>query len=82
MPDILVRNLDEATASYWKDRARTNGRSLQAEIADYLGAAALLEAADREEKRQKFWEWAADFKSRLGPDSTDSAELRHEGQRG
>jgi len=32
MPEVLVRNLDEAVVEQLKARARSNGRSLQAEL--------------------------------------------------
>lgn len=40
MPEVLVRNLDEAVVERLKDRARGNGRSLQAELKLILEQAA------------------------------------------
>jgi len=40
MSDVLVRNLDEAVVEQLKDRARSNGRSLQAELKLILEQAA------------------------------------------
>lgn len=51
MPDILIRNVDDATLTKLKQRAKRHGRSLQAEarmILEHVGAAedvALLIAA-------------------------------------
>ncbi len=36
MAQVLIRGLDEKTVERWKARAKANGRSLQAEIKDYL----------------------------------------------
>lgn len=43
MADILVRNIDAAVVERLKQRARRNGRSLQAEVALVLEAAANAE---------------------------------------
>lgn len=40
MPEVLVRNLDESTVEQLKTRARTSGRSLQAELKLILEQAA------------------------------------------
>ncbi|MHB1556092.1 MAG: FitA-like ribbon-helix-helix domain-containing protein [Isosphaeraceae bacterium] len=40
MPEVLVRNLDETVVEQLKDRARGNGRSLQAELKLILERAA------------------------------------------
>jgi antitoxin FitA len=40
MPEVLVRNLDEAVVEHLKDRARGNGRSLQEELKLILEQAA------------------------------------------
>jgi antitoxin FitA len=40
MPEILVRNVDEAVVQQIESRARTNGRSLQAELKLILEQAA------------------------------------------
>jgi len=42
MPDILIRNLDQALVERLKDRAQQNGRSLQAEVTAILEAQAEL----------------------------------------
>ncbi|MGI8926903.1 MAG: FitA-like ribbon-helix-helix domain-containing protein [Tepidiformaceae bacterium] len=81
MPNILVRDVDAETADYWKRRARLKGRSVQAELADYLRDAALAALAEREAAHRDFWAWADAFRAEIGPDLTDSAILRHEGRR-
>ena len=45
MPEVLVRNLDEAVVEQLKARARGNGRSLQAELKLILEQAARPEPA-------------------------------------
>jgi plasmid stability protein len=45
MPEVLVRNLDEAVVEQLKNRARGNGRSLQAELKLILEHAARPESA-------------------------------------
>lgn len=45
MPEVLVRNLDEAVVEQLKTRARGNGRSLQAELKLILEQAARPEAS-------------------------------------
>ena len=40
MPTLTIRDLDEATSSTIKDRARQNGRSMEAEVRIILGDAA------------------------------------------
>lgn len=36
MPDILIRNVDPRAAAYWKKRANEAGRSLQAELKEFI----------------------------------------------
>lgn len=36
MPDVLIRNIDEAILNNWKERAERNNRSLQAELKSHL----------------------------------------------
>ncbi len=40
MPQVLIRDLDITTVKRLKERARRNGRSLQAELKDILSRAA------------------------------------------
>jgi hypothetical protein len=49
MPDVLIRDLDQAVLDELKASAKENGRSLQAEIHEVLrGAARLRKAWTRE----------------------------------
>ena len=78
MPDLLVPDLDDATMDGLKERARHNGRSLQAE------ARALLEAAappryTREEVPAVCRFWQSRFAGRT---PSDSAELIREDRDG
>ena len=47
MGDILIRNLEDEVVEAWKQRAATNGRSLQAELHEELGK--LLKAQRRDD---------------------------------
>lgn len=78
MRDVLVRNLDEAVVERLKERARREGRSLQAELKW------LLEQAARPEKpsRSAYRALAEEVRSTLtGRPQTDSAELLNEDRR-
>jgi plasmid stability protein len=58
MAQILIRGLSEQTVARWKARAKANGRSLQAEIKEFLEQEARLDplAARRlVERLQKSW---------------------------
>ena len=46
MPDVLVRNLDAEVLAQLKASARSNGRSLQAEIHDVLRRASTRNLAE------------------------------------
>jgi plasmid stability protein len=73
MAQILVRDLEPAVVERLKERARCNGRSLQAEVAQIL----------REEARKLTIEEARALSERwharlAGRTFSDSAELIHE----
>ena len=36
MAQILIRNLNESTKTYWQRRAKRNGRSMEAELREML----------------------------------------------
>ncbi len=58
MAQILIRGLDERTVAMWKARAKANGRSLQAEVKDFLERETSLDpAAARRmvEELQRSW---------------------------
>ena len=72
MPDVLVRNLDEATLDRLKARAQDGGRSLQAELKMILEAAARGVVTDR----ATFRALADQIRRELGPGPhSESAEL-------
>lgn len=69
MGQILVRNLDPAVVERLKTRARRNGRSLQAEVAEIL-----QEASSRltmTEARALSEQWHARLAGRTFSDSTE-----------
>jgi antitoxin FitA len=73
MPDVLVRDLDEATLAQLKDRASGNGRSLGMELK------LILEQAARQCNMAKAREMAEQMTQRLSDRShTDSAQLLRE----
>ncbi|CAN5237454.1 hypothetical protein BH23GEM4_BH23GEM4_15500 [soil metagenome] len=72
MAQVLVRNLDSETVDKLKDRARRNGRSLQAEAKTILETAA-------GRRREDFWKLADELREEIGPrPHTDSTELVRE----
>ena len=72
MPEVLVRNLDEAVLEQLKARALGNGRSLQAELKLILEQAARVGVVDRATYRAL----ADRVRRELGPGPhSDSAEL-------
>jgi plasmid stability protein len=74
MPEVLVRNLDEAVVEQLKDRARSNGRSLQAELKLILEQAALRESS--RPSRGEYRVLADRVRATLGDrPQTDSAAL-------
>lgn len=74
MAQVLVRNLQDKVVARLKKRAKTRGRSLQAEVKTILEEAAKEEFAD-------FWKEAERIRERLkrsGKKFSDSAELIRE----
>jgi plasmid stability protein len=53
MAQVLVRNLGDATVERLKRRARSHGRSLQAELHDILERAARTDIADARRAAEK-----------------------------
>lgn len=79
MPDVLVRNLDEAVVEQLKARAQEHGRSLQAELKRIIEEAARPEAKplSRAESRAL----AARIRAMIGDrPQTDSGVLQAEGR--
>ena len=75
MAQILVRNLDEGVVKKLKERAKENGRSLQAEVTIILER----EAEQPKLNLQALRKVADDICSRFnGREFTDSAELIRE----
>ena len=69
MAQVLIRDLDPDTVEALRERARRNGRSLEAELRQILG-----EAAHR--SRSDFWLAAERLRKRTrGRQRTDSTEL-------
>jgi plasmid stability protein len=74
MPELLVRHLDEAVVARLKERARANGRSLQAELKRILEEAARPGAGAV--TRAGYRELAERVRASLGDrPQSDSAEL-------
>jgi plasmid stability protein len=72
MAQILVRNLDEAVVQKLKERARREGRSLQAEVCGILARAAEEPPPmDMAEARRLMAEIRSRFKGRTFPDSAE-----------
>ncbi|MFQ5808611.1 MAG: hypothetical protein ACE5JM_03240 [Armatimonadota bacterium] len=71
MAQILVRNLDDALVAKLKERAKQNGRSLQAEAKMILEEAASKPKVDAETARKMIEEIRARFKGRDFPDSVE-----------
>lgn len=72
MPDVLVRDLDEAVLKHLKAAAKAHGRSLQAEIHAVLERAGVLSLA---ETRRVSTQWLKRLRS---SSHTDSAALIRE----
>jgi antitoxin FitA len=74
MAQVLVRNLEDKVVARLKKRAKTRGRSLQAEVKTILEEAAQEESGD-------FWKEADRIRERLkrsGKQFSDSADLIRE----
>ncbi len=73
MAQVLIRGLEEKTIQALKERARRNGRSLQAELKRIIEEQAAMDAE---------WDAWLDEADRIaalaGPQKTDSAELIRE----
>jgi len=69
MAQVLVRNLGNATVERLKRRARSHGRSLQAELHDILERAARTDIADARRTAEQIRRKLVDR------EHTDSAEL-------
>jgi plasmid stability protein len=67
MPNVLIRDLDEAILSRLKAAAKIHGRSLQAEIHDILQRASVLSLA---ETRRLSTEWLKRLRASAQADST------------
>lgn len=61
MPQLTVRNLDDAIYEALKARAKRNHRSLEAEAREVLSRAA------RDEQREEFLRWAAELREEIRP---------------
>jgi antitoxin FitA len=68
MAQILIRNLDDEIVARLKERARRQGRSLEAEARVILTQAAGLGFHDA---RQLMRQWHRKLRDRALPDSTD-----------
>ena len=74
MPEVLVRNLDEAVVEVLKSRARRHGRSLQGELKLILEQAARADRA--RPSRAEYRALAAQVRDALGDrPQSDSADL-------
>lgn len=72
MPDVLVRGVDEKVLESLKEKAKENGRSLQAELQIILQRAAERKTLDARETARRIREALA------GREFSDSAELLRE----
>jgi len=71
MAQILVRNLDEGVVARLKERAKEEGRSLQAEVRMILEEAASQRRVDAEAAWRLVDEIRERFKGRKFPDSAE-----------
>jgi len=71
MPQILVRDLDPEVVEKLKHLAKSNKRSLQAEVKDILTREATTPTLDRKQTLQKVLECSELFAGRAFPDSAD-----------
>ncbi len=74
MPQLLIRNLDEAVVEKLKQNATSNHRSLQAEVQQILENAARVNTSN-------FWENAAQVREKLQNYTTtfsDSSDMIRE----
>jgi len=63
MSQILVRNLSPATVQRLKERARSNKRSLEAEVRSILDATAMRIVLREEDQSPEFRQFEADMAS-------------------
>lgn len=68
MPQVLIREVDQAVVDRLKDRAKRNGRSLEAELRLVLADAAKLTPS---EFLEEVGEIQKRFAGRVFPDSAD-----------
>jgi plasmid stability protein len=76
MPDVLVRDVDTTVLESLKESAKSNGRSLQAELQIILTRAAERKGLDGQEVARRIRE------SLVGREHTDSVELLREAREG
>lgn len=67
MPDVLVRDLDEAVVNRLKERAASQGRSLQSELQQILTDAA------GQKTTEEFRRWAEGWRARLADRQHDDS---------
>ncbi len=72
MPDVLVRGVDESVLESLKEKAKENGRSLQAELQIILTHAAERKTLDAQETARRIREALS------GREHTDSVQLLRE----
>ncbi len=72
MPDVLVRGVDENVLESLKEKAKENGRSLQAELQIILQRAAEVKTLNAQETARRIREALA------GREHTDSVQLLRE----
>jgi antitoxin FitA len=76
MPEVLVRNLDEAVVEQLKSRARESGRSLQAELKIILEQAARPAPTPTRLSRAAYLALANQIRSAIGDrPQADSAAM-------
>ncbi len=71
MAQILVRNLDDEVVKKLKDRAKKNGRSLQAEAKNMLEQELSSQKVDMETARRMCEEIREQLKGRKFPDTVE-----------
>jgi plasmid stability protein len=76
MTQVLIRNLDVETVARLRERARTRGRSLEAELRMILARAAQEPLEEPEHPRAHYRDLVSRLRAALGPapqpDSTES----------
>lgn len=77
MAQLLVQDVDDAAIETLRKKAQAQGRTLEDQV-----RLILEEEAKRLQGAETFWERADAIRASLGPDPTNSAELRKIGRRG